>query len=66
VDFVAVEDWIRAHVEPVGTIEIAHERPWSTVAGAPVGLECIRAVEAPGVTHLAYRVVKESKESPNP
>jgi hypothetical protein len=27
---------IRAHVEPVGTIEIAHERPWATVVRVPL------------------------------
>src|SRR2546423_3491056 len=32
----AAEDWIRAHVEPVGAIETAHERPWSTVLRVPV------------------------------
>jgi hypothetical protein len=31
VDRDAAEDWIRAHVEPVGAIETAHERPWATV-----------------------------------
>ena len=31
----AVEDWIRAHVKPVGAIEIAHERPWATVLRVP-------------------------------
>lgn len=35
-DRAAVEDWIRAHVEPVGAIEIAHERPWATVLRVPV------------------------------
>jgi hypothetical protein len=32
----AADDWIRAHVEPVGAIETTHERPWSTVARVPV------------------------------
>ena len=32
----AAEDWIRAHVEPVGAIETAHERPWSTVLRVPL------------------------------
>lgn len=27
------EDWIGAHVEPVGPIETFHERPWATVLG---------------------------------
>jgi Phosphotransferase enzyme family len=35
VDCVA-EDWIRAHVEPVGVIETTHERPWSTVRRVPL------------------------------
>src|SRR5205823_481935 len=29
-------DWIRAHVDPVGAIEIAHERPWSRVLRVPL------------------------------
>ena len=32
----AAEDWIRAYVEPVGAIETAHERPWSTVLRVPL------------------------------
>jgi len=36
VDRAAVEDWIRAHVEPVGVIEIAHQRPWATVLRVPL------------------------------
>ena len=31
-----VRDWIGAHVEPVGAIETAHERPWATVLRVPV------------------------------
>ena len=30
------EAWIRAHVTPSGTIETAHERPWSTVSRVPL------------------------------
>jgi hypothetical protein len=30
------EDWIRAQVDPVGPIEMAHERPWSTVLRVPL------------------------------
>jgi hypothetical protein len=30
------EDWIRAHVEPVGAIETAHEEPWATVLRVPI------------------------------
>ncbi len=36
VDRTAAEDWIRAHVDPVGAIETAHERPWSTVLRVPL------------------------------
>jgi hypothetical protein len=36
VDRAAAEDWIRAHVEPVGRIETAHDRPWSTVLRVPL------------------------------
>jgi hypothetical protein len=35
-DGAAAEDWIRAHVTPVGAIEVAHERPWSTVLRVPL------------------------------
>lgn len=35
-DRAAAEDWIRAHVEPVGSIETAHERPWATVLRVPL------------------------------
>jgi hypothetical protein len=30
------DEWIRAHVEPVGTIETTHERPWATVLRVPL------------------------------
>jgi Phosphotransferase enzyme family len=36
VDRAAAEDWIRAHVQPVGAIETAHERPWATVLRVPL------------------------------
>ena len=35
-DRAAVEDWIRAHIEPVGAIETEHERPWATVLRVPL------------------------------
>jgi hypothetical protein len=35
-DRAAVEAWIRAHVDPVGLVETAHERPWATVLRVPV------------------------------
>jgi hypothetical protein len=36
VDLADAEDWIRAHVDPVGSIETEHERPWATVLRVPV------------------------------
>ncbi|MBA2384381.1 MAG: hypothetical protein H0V68_06940 [Actinobacteria bacterium] len=30
------EAWIRAHVEPVGRMELVHERPWATVRRVPI------------------------------
>jgi Phosphotransferase enzyme family len=36
VDLADAEDWIRAHVEPVGMIETEHERPWATVLRVPL------------------------------
>jgi hypothetical protein len=36
VDHLAVEEWIRVHAEPVGTIETVHERPWATVLRVPL------------------------------
>lgn len=30
------ERWIRTHVEPVGAIELVHERPWATVLRVPL------------------------------
>jgi len=35
-DSAAAEDWIRAHVEPVGAIEAVHVRPWATVLRVPL------------------------------
>ena len=32
----AAEDWIRAHVEPVGVIELERARPWATVLRVPL------------------------------
>jgi hypothetical protein len=32
----AAEEWIRAHVEPVGVIETTRERPWATVLRVPL------------------------------
>jgi hypothetical protein len=36
VDRAAAEEWICAHVEPAGAVEIAHERPWATVLRVPL------------------------------
>jgi hypothetical protein len=36
VDRAAAEDWIRKHVDPIGPIETAHERPWATVLRVPL------------------------------
>jgi hypothetical protein len=35
-DLAEAEDWIRAHMEPVGPIETEHERPWATVLRVPL------------------------------
>jgi hypothetical protein len=32
----AAEQWIRAHVEPCGAIELEHDRPWAAVYRVPV------------------------------
>jgi hypothetical protein len=32
----AAEAWIRAHVNPAGAIETAHQRPWATVLRVPL------------------------------
>jgi Phosphotransferase enzyme family len=32
----STEAWIREHVEPSGTIEVVHERPWATVSRVPL------------------------------
>jgi hypothetical protein len=36
VDRAAAEAWIRAHLDPVGGIEVVHERPWATVLRVPL------------------------------
>jgi hypothetical protein len=33
-------------------------RLFDNLGDADVGLECTRVIEAPGVTHLTYRVVR--------
>jgi dihydrofolate reductase len=49
-------DEMQIHLVPVLLGDGA--RLFDNLGGAEVGLECTRAVEAPGVTHLTYRVVK--------
>lgn len=36
VDRATAEEWIRAHVQPVGAIETERERPWATVLRVPL------------------------------
>ena len=49
-------DEMTLHVVPVLLRDGA--RLFDNLADAEIGLECTRVVEAPGVTHLTYRVVK--------
>jgi dihydrofolate reductase len=49
-------DEMQIHLVPVLLGDGA--RLFDNLGGAEVGLELIRAIEAPGVTHLTYRVVK--------
>ena len=49
-------DEMRLHVVPV--LLRAGARLFANLGDAEVGLECTRVVEAPGVTHLTYRVLK--------
>jgi dihydrofolate reductase len=49
-------DEIEIHVVPVLLGDGA--RLFDNLGGATVEFEQVRAVEAPGVTHLKYRVVK--------
>jgi dihydrofolate reductase len=51
-------DELQLHVVPV--LLGGGARLFDNLAGAPVELECTRAVEAPGVTHLTYRVGRNS------
>lgn len=48
-------DEMELHVVPV--LLGAGARLFDNLEGAKIGLECTRVVEAPGVTHLTYRVV---------
>jgi dihydrofolate reductase len=49
-------DELQIHLVPVLLGDGA--RLLDNLAGAHVGLECARAVQAPGVTHLTYNIVK--------
>ena len=51
-------DEIQIHLVPV--LLGAGARLFDNLAGAEIDLECTRAVEAPGVTHLRYRVARVS------
>jgi dihydrofolate reductase len=48
-------DELQIHIVPVLLGDGA--RLFDNLGGVEVGLECTRAVEAPGVTHLTYRVL---------
>ena len=56
-DRTAAEEWIRAQVDPVGAIEVAHERPWATVLSVP--LADVRAAADPqsALVFEAYKQV---------
>jgi len=47
---------MQIHVVPV--ILGSGARLFDDLDGADIGLECTRVVEAPGVTHLSYNVVR--------
>jgi dihydrofolate reductase len=49
-------DEMQIHVVPVLLGDGA--RLFDNLGGAEIGLECTGVVEAPGVTHITYRVVK--------
>ena len=49
-------DELELHVVPV--LLGAGERLLDNLEGADIGLECAGVIDAPGVTHLSYRVVK--------
>jgi len=49
-------DEMQLHVVPV--LLGSGARLFDNLEGAEVALECTRVIEAPGVTHLTYRVVK--------
>ena len=49
-------DEMRLHVVPV--LLGAGARLFDNLGDAEIGLECTRVVDAPGVTHLTYRVAR--------
>lgn len=55
----AVEEWIRVHVEPTGAIEVAHERPWSTVLRVPAGDSVVWFKACGPVQHFEPRLSVE-------
>jgi hypothetical protein len=36
IDPIAVEEWIRLHVEPGGAMETVHQRAWATLMRVPL------------------------------
>jgi riboflavin biosynthesis pyrimidine reductase len=46
------------HVDVAPLLLGAGVRLFDNLGDMPIELECTRVVEAPGVTHLRYRVVK--------
>jgi hypothetical protein len=42
----AAEGWLSAHVEPIGKIELTHERPWATVLRVPTAARALARIAA--------------------
>jgi hypothetical protein len=47
---------MQIHLVPV--LLGAGARPFDNLEGADIGLECTSVIEAPGVTHVTYRVLR--------